>query len=134
MMQNLNITWVDPPMTIENCKTGSDVDTDYRYNGTCFQGTSFQLITYKKLVECFGEPLLGPNADPASKVTCMWGLEADINGEHVRATIYDWKVFGPTPIDEYEWHIGGDDQRAVTLVICQFMASIRPDAGQINNE
>ena len=122
-MQDLHQTWSG--WTINNCNTGSDVDI----NGTCFQGP-FD-CTYKQLVECFGEPLRGPNADPTSKITCEWALEADINGEHVRATIYDWKVFGPTPLGKYKWHIGGDDLRAWTLVVSQFMASIRPDAGQM---
>ena len=126
-MPDLNITWVEPPITIKNGKTGSDVDID----GTCFQGPFDGGATYKQLVECFGEPLRGPNADPTSKITCEWALQADINGERVRATIYDWKVFGPTPLGKYKWHIGGDDLRAWTLVVSQFMASIRPDAGQI---
>lgn len=69
-------------------------------------------ITFAELVEIFGWPKYGPNAD-LDKTTCEWALEFE---DGTIATIYDYKV-GYTPMGEYEWHIGGHDAEAYTHVV-----------------
>jgi hypothetical protein len=78
-------------------------------NVSCLQG--YLTTTYDDLVAVFGQPGLGPNDDDDGKVTCEWTLMLD--GQECR--IYDWKR-GNTPMRRYEWHIGGYNKRAVTLV------------------
>ena len=69
-------------------------------------------ITFAELVEIFGKPKYGPNAD-LDKTTCEWALEFE---DGTRASIYDYKT--PfTPMGEYEWHIGGFDTLAYTHVV-----------------
>jgi len=68
-------------------------------------------ITYTELVEIFGQPNDGPNAD-LDKTTCEWRLQFE---DGTVATIYDYKV-GYTPMNEYEWHIGGHDAQALVRV------------------
>jgi hypothetical protein len=69
-------------------------------------------ITYGELVEIFGRPDCGPNAD-LDKTTCEWNLEFE---DGTIASIYDYKTIR-TPMDEYEWHIGGHDAKAYTHVV-----------------
>ena len=83
--------------------------TDANANMTGFKG-EFP-ITYTELVEIFGQPNDGPNAD-LDKTTCEWRLQFE---DGTVATIYDYKV-GYTPMNEYEWHIGGHDSEAVVRV------------------
>lgn len=97
--------------------TNGNIGTDVNINGTSLQG--YIMADYDQMVAAFGEPQTGPNADIDGKVTCEWCMEADIDGKHVVATIYDWKVYGPTPMGKYQWHIGGKDKRAVDLVLAQ---------------
>ena len=59
-------------------------------------------ITFAELVEIFGPPDVGPNAD-LDKTTCEWALQFE---DGTVATIYDWKT-SRTPMNEYAWHIGG---------------------------
>jgi hypothetical protein len=68
-------------------------------------------ITYAELVEIFGLPKYGPNAD-LDKTTCEWALTFE---DGTRASIYDYKTPG-TPMFEYDWHIGGFDDLAVERV------------------
>jgi hypothetical protein len=69
-------------------------------------------ITFAELVEIFGAPKYGPNAD-RDKTTCEWTLAFE---DGTVATIYDYKT--PfTPMYEYEWHIGGHDALAYTHVV-----------------
>ena len=69
-------------------------------------------ITYAELVEIFGPPKHGPNAD-LDKTTCEWALTFE---DGTCASIYDYKT--PfTPMGEYEWHIGGFDAKAYTHVV-----------------
>lgn len=69
-------------------------------------------ITFAELVEIFGRPKYGPNAD-RDKTTCEWVLEFE---DGTIATIYDYKT-GWTPMGLYEWHIGGHDAEACTHVV-----------------
>jgi hypothetical protein len=69
-------------------------------------------ITFAELVEIFGAPKYGPNAD-RDKTTCEWALAFE---DGTVATIYDYKT--PfTPMGEYEWHIGGHHALAYTHVV-----------------
>ena len=67
--------------------------------------------TYDELVNAFGEPQFGPN-ESGRKTTCEWCLK--FNDDTI-ATIYDWKTEF-TPQEEYEWHIGGHTENAVSVV------------------
>ena len=69
-------------------------------------------ITFAELVEIFGAPDVGPNAD-LDKTSCEWALQFE---DGTVATIYDWKCGRWTPIAEYEWHIGGHTAEAVVRV------------------
>jgi hypothetical protein len=69
-------------------------------------------ITYGELVEIFGTPDRGPNAD-MDKTSCEWHLKFD---DGTIASIYDWKM-GRTPYHEYEWHIGGHTAAAWERVV-----------------
>jgi hypothetical protein len=69
-------------------------------------------ITYAELVEIFGRPKYGPNAD-LDKTTCEWALTFE---DGTVATIYDYKT-NRTPMGLYEWHIGGHDELAYTHVV-----------------
>jgi hypothetical protein len=69
-------------------------------------------ITFGELVEIFGKPDLGPNAD-LDKTTCEWRLKFE---DDTVASIYDYKT--PfTPMGVHEWHIGGHDNRALEHVM-----------------
>lgn len=70
------------------------------------------LATRGELVARYGEPDEGDG----SKVTTEWVLLSD---DGMVVTLYDWKRYedGPPADDEaYRWHIGGHDERAVSLV------------------
>lgn len=79
-------------------------------NMTGFKGDF--AITYAELVEIFGQPDCGPNAD-MDKVTCEWCLKFE---DGTIASIYDYKT-GRTPFDEYNWHIGGHSTAAYDRVV-----------------
>ena len=82
---------------------------DSNANGTGLKG-EFP-ITFAELVEIFGQPKYGPNAD-LDKTTCEWALTFE---DGTIATIYDYKT-NSTPMFEYEWHIGGHTAEAVVCV------------------
>jgi len=69
-------------------------------------------IAFAELVEIFGAPDVGPNAD-LDKTTCEWRLQFE---DGTIASIYDYKM-GFTPMSEYEWHIGGHSAEAYTHVV-----------------
>jgi len=83
---------------------------DANANMTGFKG-EFP-ITFAELVEIFGAPKYGPNAD-LDKTTCEWALTFE---DGTIATIYDYKT-NQTPMGEYAWHIGGHDAVAYTHVV-----------------
>jgi hypothetical protein len=78
-------------------------------NFSSFKG--YITISYAELVEIFGRPKYGPNAD-LDKTTCEWALEFE---DGTKASIYDYKT-SSTPMREYAWHIGGYDEHTVDLV------------------
>ena len=80
------------------------------FNGGSLKG--YIKTTFKDLCETFGTPTHGPFDQWGDKVTCEWRIVTE-DGLHV--TIYDWKM-GETPMEEYEWHIGGHDFKNVEWV------------------
>ena len=76
-------------------------------------------VSYDHLVQVFGKETFGMSGD--YKVSCFWVLEFS-NGTIV--TIYDYKTNkkycgnkkGISKKDNTNWHIGGFDQSAVSLV------------------
>jgi hypothetical protein len=83
---------------------------DANVNMTSLKGSV--TTNFSKLVETFGEPDRGPD-DMADKTTCEWHLCFE---DGTVATIYDWKT-DYTPMQEYEWHIGGRSSEAVDRVL-----------------
>ena len=79
-------------------------------SGTSLKGQFY--TTYDRLVEVFGPPTQGPDANE-DKVTCCWVLQFD-DGEI--GTIYDWKTY-QTPMLPYSWHIGGHTAGVVDRII-----------------
>jgi hypothetical protein len=80
-------------------KTPKVTNDSSKASGTCFIG--YLPTTYDTLREKLGEPLTGYSGD--EKVTCEWIIEFE-NGSV--GTIYDWKT-NATPLNEYNWHVGG---------------------------
>lgn len=80
------------------------------FNGGSLKG--YVRTDFKKLCELFGTPTHGPFDPEGDKVTCEWRI---ITEDGLYVTIYDWKM-GETPLDEYEWHIGGHDFKNVDWV------------------
>lgn len=62
-------------------------------------------VTYKDLVDTFGEPTFTPEDSGDGKVNYEWVFEFD--GSYY--SIYDWKTFSPeyTRNEYTNWHIGG---------------------------
>ena len=101
--------------------------------------TGYVKTTYDALVKAFGEPTdvgastLGKGDPPyyadydaGDKVTAEWVLAFAVGGgdpedggmddsDCVIATVYDYKT-GWTPMEEYNWHVGGFDQNALRFV------------------
>ena len=63
--------------------------------------------TYDDLVKAFGKP-----DREGDKVTAQWIIQFSCG---TVATVYDWKE-PETPMQAYDWHVGGKDHRALQLV------------------
>ena len=94
--------------------------------GTSLKGTV--KTTYAELEETFGEPTIGPD-ERGDKTTCEWHIEFQVpidddgmgdtdpeDYDTIVATVYDWK-YDSTPYQEVNWHVGGNSQEAVWLVM-----------------
>jgi len=66
--------------------------------------------SYSDLVGAFGNPTYLGSGD--GKTQAEWDLR--ING--VMCTIYDWKEYGKPVQRIRDWHIGGTDPEATTMV------------------
>lgn len=88
-----------------------DKEDTRKANGTSLQG--YVTTTFDKLNEVFGEPLYPNSGD--GKVICEWVLEWE---DGTISTIYCWKL-KTVPLGEYNWHIGGNSQKAVDYVTNQ---------------
>lgn len=63
--------------------------------------------SYDQLVNVFGEPMFGPSDESDDdKISCEWVITFGDKSRTV-ATIYDWKTYSGTPMEEYDWHVGG---------------------------
>lgn len=83
-------------------------------NGTSLQG--YINTCFDDIVKVLGEPHY---RDEDEKVTCEWSIQFN---DGPIATIYDWKEY-KTPMDQYEWHIGGVSHNAVEYVKQLFESS-----------
>jgi len=95
-----------------NFKPGTALDSE----GTSLQG--YVTTTRAALIETFGMPAFITEAGDSvwDKVTTEWIIKFD-NG--IVATIYDWKRYeegAPSLNEVYEWHIGGNNDLAVSQV------------------
>lgn len=82
-------------------------------DGTSLQG--YIHATYAELVDFFGEPLASGVAYPIAE----WIFQFE---DGTVATLYDWKLSEPIanyPLEEYEWHIGGNNQKAVEYLTAE---------------
>ena len=66
----------------------------------------YMTTTYDQIVAAFGEP-----TEFSDKTTAEWLLKVD----GVVFSIYDWKE-PETPFGVYDWHIGGKDSSALTML------------------
>ena len=91
-------------------------------NGTSLQGTVN--ATYSTLENLFGKPTFS-TGDPYEKTQMEWVIDGkvyftdqwgDKDFEYIKATVYNWKTGGSTPIGEYDWHIGGNSYEAVDFI------------------
>ena len=83
-------------------------DPNTRINRTHLQG--YLNITYQELVMTLGEP----KTDYENSLA-HWTILGGIQGGWVVATIYDYK--NSRDVERItDWHIGGYDQKALTLV------------------
>ena len=90
-------------------------------------GTSLQgevRTTYSTLENLFGKPSFS-TGDPYEKTQTEWVIDGkvfytdqwgDKDWEYIKATVYNWKTGGSTPIGEYDWHIGGNSYEAVDFI------------------
>lgn len=77
------------------------------FNGGSLKG--YVKAEFRDLCLAFGPPTYGPFDMSGDKVTCEWKIRTS---DGLTLTIYDWKM-GDTPLDEYNWHVGGQDFKAV---------------------
>ena len=70
----------------------------YDTSGSCLQG--YIKTTYEELESVLGPPTY---REEGEKISCEWVIKFDTG---LIATIYDYKM-GKTPMDVYDWHIGG---------------------------
>lgn len=75
-------------------------------NGTGLVGKV--TTTYAALVHVFGQP----DKANGDKTTAEWRLRFD---DGTVASIYDWKE-PSTPMDVYDWHVGGKSVKALLRV------------------
>ena len=93
-----------------NFKPGTPKDSEM----TSLQG--YVTTTRSALIETFGMPVFITDEAGWEKVTTEWIIKFD-NG--IVATIYDWKRYeegAPSLNEVYEWHIGGNNDLAVSQV------------------
>ena len=87
-------------------------DGNINVNGTCLQG--YVHGPGQKLVEQFGEPLLGY---PDDKVEYEWNLLVESDSGYVPVTIYAWKNYGEKSFDQLTlWHVGGKNKEVLDLL------------------
>lgn len=84
-------------------KTGADAS-----------GTS--LIGYINIPHAEIVAVLGKGEGGGDKTLDEWAIEGEVDGEKVVATLYDWKNYGMVAENITDWHIGGNDKKALDLI------------------
>ena len=109
-------------MFLEFNKDNIEYEVSSDFIGGSLKGTVN--TTYDKLKELFGKPTVD-TGDPYEKVQCEWVIEGkvyftdeygDKDWEYVKGYIYNWKTGGSVPLDEYDWHIGGENYDVVEMI------------------
>ena len=109
-------------MFLEINKDNIEYEVSSDFVGGSLKGTVN--TTYDKLKELFGKPTVD-TGDPYEKVQCEWVIEGkvyftdeygDKDWEYVKGYIYNWKTGGSVPLDEYDWHIGGENYDVVEMI------------------
>ena len=109
-------------MFLEFNKDNIEYEVSSDFVGGSLKGTVN--TTYDKLKELFGKPTVD-TGDPYEKVQCEWVIEGkvyftdeygDKDWEYVKGYIYNWKTGGSVPLDEYDWHIGGENYDVVEMI------------------
>ena len=109
-------------MFLEFNKDNIEYEVSSDFVGGSLKGTVN--TTYDKLKELFGKPTVD-TGDPYEKVQCEWVIEGkvyftdeygDKDWEYVKGYIYNWKTGGSVPLDEYDWHIGGENYDFVEMI------------------
>lgn len=95
----------------------SSADITVRQTSSGVNGTSLQgyfTATYAQIKAKLGKE----NCDgDGYKVTTEWNIEfIEPDGTKTIVAIYDYKANSPPRYGAYDWHIGGNSQRAVELV------------------
>lgn len=75
-------------------------------NGSCYQGDIN--TTFDHISSVFGRPSI----IDGDKMTVEWIIQFK---DGTVATIYDWKT-NYTPLEHYDWHIGGFSSKSVELI------------------
>lgn len=83
-------------------------------NGTCLQG--YVRVTLAELISVLG----APHMTDGDKTTAEWAFQV---GDAV-FTIYDYKE-DRTPVELYDWHVGGFDSSVLIIVKNLFPNKVR---------
>ena len=120
-------------MFLEINKDNIEYEVSSDFVGGSLKGTVN--TTYDKLKELFGKPTVD-TGDPYEKVQCEWVIEGkvyftdeygDKDWEYVKGYIYNWKTGGSVPLDEYDWHIGGENYDVVEMIQTIVDNNIEPE-------
>ena len=120
-------------MFLEFNKDNIEYEVSSDFVGGSLKGTVN--TTYDKLKELFGKPTVD-TGDPYEKVQCEWVIEGkvyftdeygDKDWEYVKGYIYNWKTGGSVPLDEYDWHIGGENYDVVEMIQTILDNNIEPE-------
>ena len=108
-------------MFLEFNKDNIEYEVSSDFVGGSLKGTVN--TTYDKLKELFGKPTVD-TSDPYEKVNCEWVIEGKVyftdedgekDWEYVKGYVYNWKT-GFVPVNEYDWHIGGENYDVVEMI------------------
>ena len=111
---------------LSNYKQPADFAKMADIDGTHGQGSV--VATREEMLKTFGAPTFD-DLESGDKVTIEWDLTFS---DGTVATIYDWKRIecGEEPwaiglFDPFEWHIGGNSERAVDMVKASLAKAIK---------
>ena len=119
-------------MFLEFNKDNIEYEVSSDFVGGSLKGTVN--TTYDKLKELFGKPTVD-TGDPYEKVQCEWIIDGKVfytdedgeqDWEYLKGTVYNWKT-GGVPLDEYDWHIGGENYDVVEMIQTILDNNIEPE-------